>query len=107
MRISDWSSDVCSSDLFAQRPAAEVRDHLPRTQPCRLAAQRLEVGGGPFIGFNVARELLVDTGAADLDGDRAAVGGHRAVDLGDRGGADRYGIECGREDFERVRKSVV
>src|SRR3546814_5107841 len=23
MRISDWSSDVCSSDLFAQRPEAE------------------------------------------------------------------------------------
>src|SRR3546814_11618324 len=30
MRISDWSSDVCSSDLFAaQRLHDEVRDHAP------------------------------------------------------------------------------
>src|SRR3546814_18939270 len=29
MRISDWSSDVCSSDLLA-RPRAAVDDHLAR-----------------------------------------------------------------------------
>ena len=32
-----------------------------------------------FIGFDVARELLVDAGAADLDRDGATLGGDRAV----------------------------
>src|SRR3546814_1494959 len=54
-----------------------------------------------FIGFDVARELLVDAGAAHLDRDRAAVGRHRAVDLRDRGRADRLGVEFGIERFER------
>src|SRR3546814_7160480 len=84
MRISDWSSDVCSSDLeveFAQGPAAEIGDDLARAEARGFAAQRLEMRGRPFIGFDVARELLVDAGAAHLDRDRAAVGRHRAVDL--------------------------
>src|SRR3546814_4846282 len=98
MRISDWSSDVCSSDLFigrdadhrvgelgcrsrlapevefAQGPAAEIGDDLARAEARGFAAQRLEMRGLPFIGFDVARELLVDAGAAHLDRDRAAVG---------------------------------
>src|SRR3546814_7078515 len=43
MRISDWSSDVCSSDLsapgnpHAQAPAAGRAD---RRRPCRLPARR-------------------------------------------------------------------
>src|SRR3546814_7559482 len=44
MRISDWSSDVCSSDLFHLRPAALVgidrqrnqRHALPRHRPAQL-----------------------------------------------------------------------
>src|SRR3546814_4976244 len=41
MRISDWSSDVCSSDLYLDgpdharaRPAQHCRGRLARCQPC-------------------------------------------------------------------------
>src|SRR3546814_10951979 len=43
MRISDWSSDVCSSDLFAdaagrvlEHPAQEIREVTALTSPARL-----------------------------------------------------------------------
>src|SRR3546814_3642921 len=43
MRISDWSSDVCSSDLEAERPA-----HLLRVEPDGAAdgSRRAEDAGG-------------------------------------------------------------
>src|SRR3546814_7198195 len=50
MRISDWSSDVCSSDLLAQhvaqvallghRPVAGLFDQVMRRQPADFGAQR-------------------------------------------------------------------
>ena len=86
---------------LAQRPAPEIGDHLPRPQPRGFAAQCLEMRGRPFIGFDVARELLVDAGAANLDRDLPAVGGHRAVNLRDRGRADGFGIEFAVQAFER------
>src|SRR3546814_7610237 len=33
MRISDWSSDVCSSDLFRTCRASTARDHAPVRAP--------------------------------------------------------------------------
>jgi hypothetical protein len=53
------------------------------------------MGRRPFIGLDRARELLLDAGAQHLDRDLAALGRDRAVDLGDRGRADRLGIELG------------
>src|SRR3546814_309861 len=42
MRISDWSSDVCSSDLpCADRPALGARRYLDGDAPCRRAAHQL------------------------------------------------------------------
>src|SRR3546814_7709669 len=38
MRISDWSSDVCSSDLFLARPALPDDQHRP-----------VEFGGAPGL----------------------------------------------------------
>ena len=92
---------------FAQRPAAEVRDHLPRAEPARLAAERFEMRGGPFIGFDVARELLVDAGTADLHRDLAAIGRHRAMDLRDRSRADGLAVEFAVEAFERDFESLL
>src|SRR3546814_9020644 len=36
MRISDWSSDVCSSDLRSNRCSWRWRWELRRCRPCRL-----------------------------------------------------------------------
>src|SRR3546814_7353790 len=53
MRISDWSSDVCSSDLAPRRPhpaGLVQRGHLvdrtvARSPPCRVAQSSVRVGG--------------------------------------------------------------
>src|SRR3546814_14280075 len=60
MRISDWSSDVCSSDLVAapaqaawpaERLVDEMLEHLfgdldVSNHPVAQRAQRLDIGGG-------------------------------------------------------------
>src|SRR3546814_6070347 len=46
MRISDWSSDVCSSDLGGQAAARDVvfdQQEMPRPAPHAVVAQALEV----------------------------------------------------------------
>src|SRR3546814_3537008 len=48
MRISDWSSDVCSSDLH-RMPERSVRDRIGRTRLRRNPAQRsLLLGAAPL-----------------------------------------------------------
>src|SRR3546814_4503736 len=87
MRISDWSSDVCSSDLIDQdRPGLEDRIRLGAIGGRRLM---VDDGGDPVVRTDrqeVRRELLVlaDVDREDLilhaglfqhDGDLAAVRG--------------------------------
>src|SRR3546814_17726999 len=45
MRISDWSSDVCSSDLIAQVDALERRPARPAIGTCATSANRRVVLG--------------------------------------------------------------
>src|SRR3546814_5167996 len=52
MRISDWSSDVCSSDLLAERDLGHV-----------LAL----VLGDPFLGDRLERVVLLDLGFRQRD----------------------------------------
>src|SRR3546814_6378012 len=55
MRISDWSSDVCSSDLIKRRRNCAKREHGrrpdigPHTQPLRIGVKCIK--GGPVL-FN-------------------------------------------------------
>src|SRR3546814_4890065 len=75
MRISDWSSDVCSSDLFRLELLDELdRDHLVLRgrigKRClRLGARRIErvragrlagelVGGGDILADQILQLLL-------------------------------------------------
>src|SRR3546814_8443826 len=50
MRISDWSSDVCSSDLIAERGIA--RAEIVERQPNAQAAQLVEYLERPGIGVD-------------------------------------------------------
>src|SRR3546814_19983975 len=46
MRISDWSSDVCSSDLTQSRKADVDGDHIDRQPPWLMMAGRSHGFGG-------------------------------------------------------------
>src|SRR3546814_11716503 len=54
MRISDWSSDVCSSDLLRLlRRIAEGVDHRPDHRDAKRH-QRRRIGGGAFLVEDIA-----------------------------------------------------
>src|SRR3546814_17441723 len=62
MRISDWSSDVCSSDLLMMRleRAAQAREDLLGVLQCRLDhVDLLEPAEQRAILFEMVAELLV------------------------------------------------
>src|SRR3546814_11850896 len=97
MRISDWSSDVCSSDLsppdrMGQRPSAV--EYSPPDDPCTDTDQATHEIGRRRV---VRHEEATDDIAADRSGAR-----HRAVDRGDlaliggraRSEARRVGKTC-------------
>src|SRR3546814_20909507 len=46
MRISDWSSDVCSSDLFAPSPGTVTSYHVP-------GGMHVRVDSGLYQGYRV------------------------------------------------------
>src|SRR3546814_6258449 len=84
MRISDWSSDVCSSDLADVVAAGGRHDD-------RIGARRLDLAkhGGALEAPHV--------GAGDeRGGDRGVIGGGGGVDLLHRGG-ELFGGEAGRK----------
>src|SRR3546814_5706308 len=56
MRISDWSSDVCSSDLVADAPDAGLAAHR---RLARFDARIAEDALFRFAGFPVVIDLLV------------------------------------------------
>src|SRR3546814_14253694 len=93
MRISDWSSDVCSSDLVTVEtvPAGSmILDVGPATVAAmaeRLASCRTLVWNGPLGAFETAP---FDAGTSALA--RAAA---ELTDQGRRSAERRVGKECG------------
>src|SRR3546814_14781430 len=86
MRISDWSSDVCSSDLLLHFQRDRGVLHLQRVVHLRHA---------------LARELDVDDGADDLD-DLALVAHSVSLRL-----LNSLPIRTGRSEERRVGKECV
>src|SRR3546814_6524229 len=69
MRISDWSSDVCSSDLVARQAIEkDIGGDAARREPSR-----------EFIAFLVDHDIAI--AAAGREDHRRAVGLHRAEDV--------------------------
>src|SRR3546814_14789820 len=90
MRISDWSSDVCSSDLSCVAGAPAVTDLLRALERAVFSAQRLARGldlvlaqRGAVRGFlaSLVRRAEADRGAA-AEQYRPVVGGHGLLDRG-------------------------
>src|SRR3546814_10131738 len=66
MRISDWSSDVCSSDLTARRPIPSAADIEP------AAVEGVDVGLSEAA--RIARQRMLETGEREAGlGQRARV----------------------------------
>src|SRR3546814_4033343 len=91
MRISDWSSDVCSSDLAGAEamaePAAWNGDALIQS----LAASQLEGDAVPVIELDELAQLRPEEGAVGEDGaahDRIA----KIAALGDYPAHGAFGI---------------
>src|SRR3546814_3157587 len=82
MRISDWSSDVCSSDLLELFPGLRVavKDRYPVAAFALGAVQRL-VGVREQLGQVVTRQR--GRGHAEAGGDQEPVAAGLGVDAGD------------------------
>src|SRR3546814_9538119 len=90
MRISDWSSDVCSSDLVARRHAHAV-DRIDELG--ERGGGFHQEGGAIILGrLDLARRFDRGLTAAERRGlhhRRRFLDRHRQLALGDRGGSDR------------------
>src|SRR3546814_4488880 len=88
MRISDWSSDVCSSDLLPVGGACLGKRGIDRfvAEHVALAEQRTDVGGGLRAGFRIAiKDRDLDAGGAQrLHGRKAEARGAAGHDRSQR-----------------------
>src|SRR3546814_16022052 len=87
MRISDWSSDVCSSDLVEVAPAGLILEQRGQRRGVRLelAARRVPAAGAADDGHLAQPQAA---GAVRLAQDRLH------VVRGDRSEERRVGKEC-------------
>src|SRR3546814_9101386 len=80
MRISDWSSDVCSSDLFLHKFASEMNSQVKGFSPDALAAMNSwgwpgnvrELENRMKRAVIMADGKLITAADLDLDGDEEA-----------------------------------
>src|SRR3546814_8094393 len=99
MRISDWSSDVCSSDL--QRRSEDRRDHARGVD---LERQVAAVGLHPALG-RALRILDEDAALCELHEADESDDDHRAAeDEEDDAAAHRAFADLGEELREAARK---
>src|SRR3546814_21145367 len=107
MRISDWSSDVCSSDLTSGACAAQTPAH--RVVPQARARMPLgEVGrmGGDLVGDDAVLHVLAVGQAQMLL--RRDVAEHRRAEPADHRGADGAGdVVVARRRVGRARAPGV
>src|SRR3546814_8635817 len=78
MRISDWSSDVCSSDLYAQFTSKDTVDVAGKAVRAKniIIATGSSVTPLPGVAVDNDKQIIVDsTGALEL----AKVPGHMVV----------------------------
>src|SRR3546814_18180577 len=94
MRISDWSSDVCSSDLYPQKPV---------TVYIGFSA------GGPTdtVGRLLADKLSQKLGQTFVVENKVGASGVVAANLVKKAEPDGYTLMLGRSEERRVGKECV
>src|SRR3546814_1596240 len=111
MRISDWSSDVCSSDLLARRqPEGEAGRHDARKDRDRDALLEIELGDRGDLLFVGKRRILARAGDRNDDDPRQRDGESKQDDEA-AGGAEQLAREIALDDrwdqrTEQDRKST-
>src|SRR3546814_18484018 len=102
MRISDWSSDVCSSDLSGNDRRTRLAEHEVRTVAARYAVAYGRVATESQGGVGAADRIV--NGGRTVEGQRRT----RAADIaaaGVRTVADsRLAVECHRSEKRRSGK---
>src|SRR3546814_11833361 len=90
MRISDWSSDVCSSDLRAHHEDVLARPGRAEVERCLPAERGIDRAYG-----GVVPEVLLDADiTVDAGPDRLRCAGGELVDDLRRSEERRVGTEC-------------
>src|SRR3546814_6694632 len=74
MRISDWSSDVCSSDLVLARGVLHQRHGLDRQ--VELAQRGMQAAGDGDIALARLRAATQQHRVAGAQAQRGGIGGH-------------------------------
>src|SRR3546814_10695798 len=69
MRISDWSSDVCSSDLFVLSFTVETDGRLPTGDPLGAAIEAVDAATGSYPAYYMINCAHPTHFAATLDQD--------------------------------------
>src|SRR3546814_11130030 len=112
MRISDWSSDVCSSDLVAGKALRQLRQDLQvlLRRVLRHAHREYQVDRRMVAGTEIDRVFEPQERAAG-GGKRIAARVRDGHAVADRGAAQRFafaqGGADGRGHGRRDRKSAV
>src|SRR3546814_6999593 len=106
MRISDWSSDVCSSDLLEERPAAPQNHwcgerQLRPLRPCRFD-QPVETDPGHHVAHRVDEQRQGEERA-----DPEAAGNVDKFGIGSILKAHRLGLECHSADGAASRSYLA
>src|SRR3546814_7037295 len=107
MRISDWSSDVCSSDRFDQRVCQDIGDDEVIGRAAAQAAVGHPIGDDQFDpAVTRAQRYVIDCGILDrdFDRDRVDVGRDRApAERARRGKAEDTGAGAKIKDIAVAR----
>src|SRR3546814_19650918 len=102
MRISDWSSDVCSSDLRAHDPA--LREHI--TQRCLPARLAIADGDLPVqraaVGVFICDQRTQARSIGKWHAIRLTNGDEAVAAEADDAGIDRKGVGAGKSVSVRV-----
>src|SRR3546814_18897382 len=81
MRISDWSSDVCSSDLFGARAAAAQADASREAIASRAALAYIQVLGNEQMLASAQADLGLANDLLTLSRDQQKAGIASGVDV--------------------------
>src|SRR3546814_17123891 len=104
MRISDWSSDVCSSDLQDVAGDAEIFDRAGE----RKAVRRDDADVGFAVDEILGVEFLgIDRGRIDVGEDLEFGGNARVIAIGGEAVADAAVAALRLDERFADRKSVV